>query len=152
MGRREKIGGRSRLSLADERESRLRATKRLHSLSNLWSAVGMRATILILLATATFAMGQKYGRGSDTGVDFLVQRARMVLADPGRWAPEHVARARQILATYQAQQEAARREAEYRWAEQERAAREQRIRDMERRLNDLESEDHVRRYGYWSGR
>lgn len=109
--------------------------------------------MLILLATAGFAMGQKYGRGSDTGADFLVQRAQMVLADPGRWAPEHVARARQIMANYYAMQETAGREAERRLAEQERAREEYRRSEVERRINDLERDAAMRRDDrVWSSR
>lgn len=98
---------------------------------------------MLLLATATFALGQKYGRGAESReMQWLVVRAQMVLADPGRWAPAHVARVQQILADSQARQqarlEAARREVEWRLAEQERIARESRLQDMERRLEEME--------------
>ena len=112
---------------------------------------------MLLMATAGFAMGQKYGRGAESReLQWLVARAQMVLADPGRWAPEHVARAHQILAEYQARQqarlEAARREAEWRLAEQERMARESRLRDMERRLEEMEREQARRCERKWDDR
>ena len=112
----------------------------------------MRATLLILLATATFAMGQPQSRREQQIEDWYVSRAYAVLADPGRWAPEHVERARQILAQVAARRDAERREREWRMAEMERQAEERRYREINRRLNELEMERAAREGTSWSGR